>query len=248
MLPTLPDGTPVEPATDRAETTESAEVLAGGTVDWEVDVVGGSADQLGDVRASSLEVAHAEVRRGFGDGLELDARAESWNQVVIGQGTLRESGYGPTTLTLRQRVRADGESGPAVCAGLRVRLPGGANGPDTHVIEGGAFLPVSFPIGKQARLSAMVEGDVVADAFDPARHGEAVSSLELARDFGGRLSARCEAVGVWYGEPGRPWFGTVNAGISFDPLSHVGLTLGASGGLTGGTGDRGWFGRLSVHP
>ena len=252
VLPTLPDGTPVEPATDRAETTESAEVLDGGTSDWEVDVVGGSVDQIGDLRAGSLELVHAEVRRGIGDGFELGARAESWNHVVVEQGALRqsapESGYGPTTITLRRRVGAGGDSAPAACAGFRVRLPGMASGPDTHVVEAGAFLPVSLPLGKQTRLAAMVEGDVVPDALDSGRHLEAVSSLELNREFGSRLSARCEAVGVWYSETGRPWAGTVNAGVSVDPLSHLGLTLGASGGLTGGASDLGWFGRLSVHP
>jgi hypothetical protein len=252
ILPTLPDGTPVEPSVYRAETTESAEVLEDGVLDWEVEVAGGAVDRLGSLRTNALECVHAEARRGFGDGLELSARAESWNHVAVEQGSLPqsapESGYGPTTLTVRERLRAGGRSGPSACAGLRLRLPGGANGPDTHVVEGGVFVPVSFPLGKQTRLGAMVEGDIVPDALDSGRHLEAVTSLELSREFGARLSARCEAVGVRYGEPGRPWLGSLNAGVSVDLLSHVGLTLGAAGGLRAGQSDLGCFGRLSVHP
>jgi hypothetical protein len=251
VLPTLPDGTPVEPSTYRAETTESAEVLEDGVMDWEVDVVGGSVDRLGGVSASSLDWLHAEVRRGFGDGLEMSARAEAWDQTVVEQGATRqslpESGYGPTTLTLRERLRAGG-SGPAACAGLRVRLPGGANGPGTQVAEGGIFLPVSIPVGRRSRLAAMVEGDLVPDALGTGRHVEGVSSLEFTREFRPRLSARCEAVSVWDAEPGRPWLGSVNAGVSVEPLAHVALTLGASGGTTGGRGAVGCYGRLSVQP
>src|SRR5438552_18025101 len=51
-LPTLPDGTPVEPSTYRAETTESAEILGGGILDWELDWVGGEARRIGGQRGS----------------------------------------------------------------------------------------------------------------------------------------------------------------------------------------------------
>ena len=72
--------------------------------------------------------------------------------------------------------------------------------------------------------------------------------MELSRDLTDHFSGRIEAVGVWYGETGRPWLGVMDAGLSVDPAPHVGITLGASGGLSGGTTELGWFGRLSVHP
>jgi len=251
-LPTLPDGTPVEPSTYRAETTESAEILGSGILDWELDLVGGSVDRIGALRASTLEWLQGEVRRGFGDGFELSARAESWNQTVVGQGAsaqnVVESGTGTTTVTLRRRLRAGGISGPSACAGFHVRIPGAANGPGPRVVEAGLFVPISFPLGRQSRLAAMVEGDVIPDALDSGRHVEGISSLELTREIDGRLSARCEAVSVWNGDAGRPWLGTVNAGVSFDLLSHIGITMGASAGNSGGVNDLGGFGRLSVHP
>jgi len=116
------------------------------------------------------------------------------------------------------------------------------------VAEAGLFVPISFPLGKQTRLAAMAEGDVIPDAIDAGRHLEGVASLELSGDFTDRLSARCEAVSVWNGESGRPWSGSLNGGVSLDAFSHVGLTLGVSAGTSGGLGDLGCFGRLSVHP
>jgi hypothetical protein len=252
VFPTLPDGTPVEPSTYRVETTESADVLTDGSTDWEVDAVGGSVDRLEALQASSLEWVHAEVRRGVGAGVELSAQAETWNQVVVQQGALRQSvpqsGYGPTTLTLRQRLIGGGDSGPTSCLGFRVRLPGQANGPGTRVAEGGVFVPISFPLGKRARLAVMGEGDLVPNALDTGRHVQGIASLELSRDANEWLSFRSEAVSVWNGETGRPWTGSLNAGVSVDPLSHLELTLGAAAGWTATTGDVGCYGRLSVHP
>jgi hypothetical protein len=149
---------------------------------------------------------------------------------------------------LRQRLRAGGDSTASSCLGFRVRLPGQANGPGAHVPEAGVFVPVSFPLGMRTRLAAMVEGDVVPDALDTGRHVQGISSLELSREFGERFAARCEAVSVWNGESGRPWAGSLNAGVSVDPLSHLELTLGAAAGLNGAVSDLGCYGRLSVHP
>ncbi len=251
LLPVLPDGTPVEPSTDRAEFTESADVLEEGRWDWNVDLVGGATNRIGTLEASSLDYMHAELRRGLGNGLEFGARAESWTRTVADQGdlgqTLDESGYGRTVLTLRQRLAAGDSTRPAVAIGARVQLPGAASGPGTHEVEGGLFLPVSFPLGEDTRLGAMAEADLVSNVFDTGRHLEGASSIELSHDFGERVSARCEAVSVWYGETGRPWLGTLNAGISVDALPHVGVTLGGSGGWSAGTGQAGWYGRLSVH-
>jgi len=122
------------------------------------------------------------------------------------------------------------------------------DGPGAHVAEGGAFLPVTFPLSPSTQLGTTLEADVVSDALDSGRHVEGVSSLELAHEFTDRFSGRAEVVGVWYGEAGRPFLSIVDMGISVDPVPHVGLTLGASGGLSGGTTELGWFGRLSVHP
>ena len=252
LLPLLPDGTPIEPSTYREETTESVETLDGGRWDWGVDLVGGSMDQVDRLRASSLEWVHFEARRGLGRGLEIGARAESWNQGMVQQGALKQSaqasGLGPTTLTLRQHLIGADASRPSAAAGLRIRLPGSLDGPGTSAMEGGVFFPVAFPLGESARMGMMLEGDVVPDAFDSGRHAEGVSSMELSRDLTDHFSGRIEAVGVWYGENGRPWLGVMDAGLSVDPAPHVGVTLGASGGVSGGTTELGWFGRLSVHP
>ena len=251
LFPLLPDGTPIEPSTYREESTESADVLDEGRWEWDVDLVGSSLDWVASMRASSIECLHAELRRGLGGGLEAAARAESWNRGTIDQGALQgiqENGYGPTTLSVRQQFLASHASGPSACAGFRLRLPGSAEGPGTHTIEGGFFVPAAVHLSETTRLGMMFEGDLVADALDAARHIEGVSSLELSHDFAERLSARCEAVSVWYGENARPWLGVVDASISLDPAPHVGLTLGVSGGLSGGTTDLGCFGRFGVHP
>jgi hypothetical protein len=251
LLPVLPNGTPVEPSTDRAEFTESAEILKGGEWDWNVDVVGGAVDRFSALQTKAIEWMHAEVRHGIGDGLELSARAESWDQVAVQQGTLgqtlQESGYGPTTLTVRQRLTAGGKARVASCVGVHVRLAGASDGPGTHVAEGGVFVPMSFPLGEDTHLGTTFEGDVVSDASDTGHHLEGVSSLELSHDVEDRLSLRCEAVSIWYSEAGRPWMGTVDAGLSVDVAPHVGITLGAAAGVRGGTTDLGGFGRLSVH-
>jgi hypothetical protein len=122
------------------------------------------------------------------------------------------------------------------------------DGPGVHVAEGGAFLPVTFPLDPRTRLGTTIEANFVPDALDSGRHLEGVSSLELSRDFADRLSGRVEVVGVWYGEAGRPLLGVVDTGLSVDPVPYVNITLGAAEGLSAGTTELGWFGRLSVHP
>lgn len=252
LIPLLPNGTPIEPSTYREESTESAEILDEGRWDWSVDLVGGAMDRIDRLNSSTVEWAHAEVRRGVGRGLEVGAAAESWNRGLVHQGALaqsvQESGYGPTTLSVRERLSAAGSPGLAASAGVRVRLPGSLDGPGAHVAEGGVFLPVTFPLGESTHLGTTLEGNVVPDALDSGRHFEGVSSMELSHDFADHFSGRVEAVGVWYGEAGRPALGVVDTGFSVDPAPHVGITLGGSAGLSGGTTELGWFGRLSVHP
>lgn len=251
LLPRLPDGTPVEPSTDRAEFTESGEILESDHWDWDLSLIGGSVDQLAALHSHSLEAMHAEVRYGAGNGLELDARVEGWNQVAVQQGALRqqvtESGYGPTTLSIRQRLVAGGDSAMSACFGAHLRLSGANDGPGTRATEGGVFVPLSIPLAGSSHLGAMVDGEVVSNALDSGHHLEAATSVEFSHDFGERLSARCEAVSVWYGEAGRPWLGTLNAGFTVDPVPHVGITLGGSVGTRGQTRDVGCYGRLSVH-
>lgn len=251
LLPVLPDGTPVEPSTDRAEFTESAEILEDGRWDWNVDVASGAVDRLDVLHTNDLEWMHVEVRHGIGNGLEWSARAESWNRVAVQQGAVRqeleESGLGPTTLTLRQRLTGGADSVLSACVGVHVKLPGAATGPGTRAAEGGVFVPASIPLGDDTHLRATAEGDMVSDALGTGYHLEGVTSLELSRDIGERLSVRCEAVSIWYGETGRPWMGVLDAGLSADPAPHLEITLGAATGIRGSTADLGGFGRVSVH-
>jgi len=252
LLPLLPNGSPIEPSTWREESTESTEILDEGRWSWEVNLVGGSWDRAQGLNSNALEWAHAEVQRGLGGGLQFGAAVESWNRGEVREGdraqSVLESGYGPTTLDLRRRLTTAGAPGPRACAGVRVRLPGSVDGPGAHVAEGGAFLPVTFSLSPSTHLGTMLEADVVSDALDSGRHVEGVSSLELAHEFTDRFSGRAEVVGVWYGEAGRSFLSVVDMGIAVDPVPHVGLSLGAAGGSSGGTTELGWFGRPSVHP
>jgi len=252
LLPLLPDGTPIEPCTWREESTESTEILDEGRWSWELNLVGGSWDRAQGMDSNALDWLHAEVQRGLGRGLQAGVTVESWErddvrEEGIVQG-VQESGYGPTTLDLRQRLTSEDTPGPRACVGVRVRLPGSPEGPGAHVAEGGAFLPATFPLGRSTTFGTTLEANIVADALDSGQHVEGVSSMELSREFTDRLAAHAEVVGVWYGEAGRPLLGVVDAGFSMDPVQHLSLTLGAAGGLSGGTIERGWFGRLSVHP
>jgi len=252
LLPLLPDGTPIEPSTWREESTESTEILDEGRWTWELNLVGGSWDNAQGLDSNALDWVHAEVQRGLGRGLQAGVTVESWERDEVREAGLaqgvQEAGYGPTTLDLRQRLTGEEATGPRACVGVRVRLPGSLGGPGAHVAEGGAFLPVTFPLGPGTNLGTTFEANVVSDALDSGRHVEGVSSMELAHEFTDRLAAHAEVVGVWYGEAGRPILGVVDTGISIEPVPHLSVTLGAAGGLSGGTIERGLFGRLSVHP
>lgn len=76
---------------------------------------------------------------------------------------------------------------------------------------------------------------------------DVMASLALRRDWSDRPSGWVETVSVWSGESRRSWLGVLDGSLSFDPAPHLGLTLGAPGGLGGRTGDVGVFGRVSVH-
>jgi hypothetical protein len=252
LLPILPDGTPIEPGTWREETTESTEILDEGRWDWELNLVGVSSDHADGLVSNETDWAHAELRRGLGNGTEMGVSVESWDRGDVQQGTLAQhviaAGYGSTSLDLRRALTAPESTGPRACLGLRARIPGSPESPGAHVTEFGAFLPVTFTLGPSTHLGAMLEANVVPGVLDASSHPEGVSSLELSHDFTERLSGRTEVVGVWYGEPGRPILSLVDTGVSVEPVPHMGFTFGATAGMSGGTAELGWFGRLSVHP
>jgi len=68
----------------------------------------------------------------------------------------------------------------------------------------------------------------------------------VSHDFWDPLSGWIEAVSVSSGGD-RPWLGVLNAGFSLEAVPHIGLMLGASGGIGGGATDVGLFGRVNVH-
>lgn len=250
LLPVLPSGELREPSTDRAESTDYPDITEPGGWDWDVSVVGGSADRIGELHTRSVEWAQIEVKHGLGRGLELSGQVEPWNQARVEQGIAGipddASGYGPTTLRLRQRV-AGSEGHLAVSVSPWVRLPGSPDGPSTSLSEGGVSLPFAIPLGEAARIGGMIEAALVADAASDQRHAEGVGSLETARDLTERVLVRVEAVSVWSAESNRSWLGVLDGGFSWEVAPHLGLTLGISAGLGGGATDVGSFGRLSVH-
>jgi hypothetical protein len=251
LVPVLANGTLRSPSTDREEFTDDPYVLDAGDWDWDLALVGGSADQIGDLRSRSVEVMHADVRRGLGHGLEAGVQFEPWNSDHVEQGVLRvpveENGVGPTTLRLRQRLAGEGEGHAGLAASAWLRIPGAPDGPGARVAEAGVALPWAVPLGKQTRVGGMIESDWLANALENGHDVDGVASLALTRQAGEHGSAWIEGVSVWSREAGRPWLGVIDAGFTWEPVSHVGLTLGASGGLGGGASDAGLFGRVGVH-
>ncbi len=251
LLPVLDNGILREPSADRAESTDSPDLLGPGDWDWDVSVVEGSLDRIGQQHASSADWMHVEVRRGLGHGFETGVNVESWNDARVQQApvgrSVQEGAFGPTTVRARERLAGGGEGRFAMSTSAYVRLPGARNGPSPRVVEGGVSLPLVVPLGEDTHLGAMVASNLVARVLTEGHQLEGVASLALSHDFGERLSAWIEPVSVWSGEGDRPWLGTLNAGFSLEPVAHLGVTLGASGGIGSGTTDVGGFGRVSVH-
>ncbi len=251
LVPVLPDGTLREPSTDREELTDDPYVLDEGDWDWDLSLVGGSADQIGTLQTRSLEVMHAEVRHGLGHGLEAGILVEPWNDDRVEQGVdlvpVQERGIGPTTLRLRQRLAGAGEGHAGLAASAWVRFPGASDGPGPRAVEAGAALPWAVPLGGGTRLGGTFAGDWVANALDDGHHLDGIASLAVTRQANAHLSGWIEAGGVWSREHDRPVLGVVDGGFTWEPVPHLGLTLGASGGVGGGASDGGLFGRISVH-
>jgi hypothetical protein len=251
LLLALADGTLREPSTDRAEFTESPDVLDSNVTSWDLSLAEGSVDRAGALRARSVDWAPIEIRRGLGHGLELAAQAQPWNGARVEQGIARipvdRSGIGPTTLGVRERVFGGAEDRPALTARAWVRIPGSNDGPDTHGVEGGVSLPFAAPLSDATRLGGMAETALVADAASNGQHAEESASLELTHDVLESLDTRLEAVSVWSGERGRPWLGVLDGGLSWDATGYLGLTVGVSAGVGGGVSDVGGFARVSVH-
>lgn len=250
LLPLLPDGSPATPSTYFTEATEHADVLDPGDWEWDVSILSASADWLDSKPSQSLEWMHADVRRGMGHGLELAARAETWDHASVSQDSvnsmLEESGFGATTLYLRRGLIED-QGAATSCVGLLLRIPGSAGSPSTHAVEGGAFVPLWLRLNERSRLGMMLKAEWVGGVFDTSHHLEEIASVEWDRQLSERLAVRGEAVSVWFGEQDRPWLGVLDAGLSIEPLPHFGLMLGATSGTSGGVSDAGAFGRVSIH-
>jgi hypothetical protein len=252
LLPILADGDIREPSTDRAEATDDPDVLDAGDWDWDVSLASASADDIAGANTASFEVMNIDLSRGVAGGFGLGVRFEPWSTGQVEQGAaqtrIKASGLGPTTLSLRHGLFGGGDSSHV---GLAIsgwgRLPGQPDGPDTQSGEAGLSLPFAVRLDSKTKLGVMVEGDWAADAFDQSHHVDAVASIALKRQAARHLSTWIETVSVWSGEAGRPWLGVVDGGTTLDVMGHLGLTLGACGGLGGGVGDVGVFGRIGVH-
>jgi len=250
LLPVLDNGNPREPSADRAESTDSPDGPDSTGWDWDVTTMEGSLTRIGLQHAYSAEWMHAEVRHDLGNSLVAGVSVESWSTTSVQQAPLgqsvRESGIGPTTVRLTRGLAGVGEGHFAMAVSSFVRVPGARAGPGPRTVEAGVSLPLEVPLGENTRLGAMVASNLVPNAISDGRHLEGVASLAVSHDFWDPLSGWIEAVSVSSGGD-RPWLGVLNAGFSLEAVPHIGLMLGASGGIGGGTTDVGLFGRVNVH-
>lgn len=253
----LPDGTIREACIDRAETFEAADSLARGRVTWDVSLVGASTNRLGTIDQHGLGAGGIGASVGLGGDAIASIRGDGWDRTRLdasgGDGSIDASGLGTTTIALKKAFRspasADSESaaGTTFGVGALVRLAGSTQGPGPSRGEWGATFVLDHAFGDRTRIALGANPGWVGNAADSGHHFETAAGLVVSEEIASPLSLWIEAVSVSSNEASRPWLGVLDAGMRFEPWSHIDLTVGAAAGRGAGRADTGAFARIGVH-
>jgi hypothetical protein len=191
------------------------------------------------------------VTAGLPHRFEIAEVASGWSRERLTStgSALDETRQGLGTFTTQLRVTLAGvdSAGAAVGALFSVSIPASSNSPESRAVEASVGLPVAVMLGDELSLNASSQAVVAADAADTGHHLDWVNAVCVRRDFGARFGTFVELVSVSSGEANRPWLGSVNGGIGWEPVPHFAFTGGVCAGHGAGRSDVGAFAALEIH-
>ncbi len=251
ILAVLPDGSLRELCTAFTEVTESPFTLDDGHGAWSLDAAAVSWAKLDTIRSRGVDAGGISYTRGLPGRWDVEASVATWSDLGLTtgpvNGEVRPSGFGGGALKVRHNFFGVDSAGAALGAVATLWVPGASTSPRSTDFEGALALPASLSAPLDFTLSAMVEGAVVTNAASAGHHARWIESLKHEHDLAPALTGWVEGVSAWDREPGRPWLGSVNGGVSADLWGHVAFDVGVAAGWSAGTTDRGLFTALGVH-
>ena len=250
IIAILPDGTLRELSTWYAQVTESPFTLAEGRSESGVEVASGSWAKLDTIRSRGMDAGGLGYTRGLPRRWDIEASLATWSGLGLTTGPVsgeaNPAGFGGGSLKARHTFFGVDSAGVALGLAATLHVPGSASSPGATAYEGTLSLPLSASLPFDFTLGAMAQVGSIADAETTGRHLRWIASLKLERELAPHLSGWVEGVSISHREPGHPWMGTVDGGMSADLWGHVSLSLGAAMGRSNAATDYGFFGGVGL--
>ncbi len=182
-----------EMATDRPDTTECAQTVDSGRIQFEMDLLVVGLDDRAESQSRSLSLLPINMKVGLADAVDLQivvAPFEFARETALGVST-DSLGYGSTTARLK--INLWGNDGGDTQMAL---LPFVTHTPDLGAVEGGLAIPFGVALPAGFGLGAMLEGDLVrSDTGD--YEAEGLATMTVGHDIVGPLGMWLEAAAYW---------------------------------------------------
>ena len=229
-----------ELSTDRPDKTESAYTVDAGHFQIESDLVTYSHDHDksggADTTVDAWSFAAANFKVGLCNRVDLQVVVESYNRVRtkdrIASTVLRQSGFGDITARLKYNVWGNDGGETAFALMPWAKFPSNQDNLANNAVEAGLILPLSASLPWGWDFGVMAEFDFIQNSSDTDYHAEFINSLTFSHDIWGKLGGYIEFWSLVSGEPGAPWIGTVDLGLTYGLSDNIQFDAGVNIGIT----------------
>ncbi|MBA3670069.1 MAG: transporter [Sphingomonas sp.] len=214
-----------------------------GLADWSLTKSSGT-------RKSDLKLGETSVKYGVNDRLHFEVSfkplVRQTSRSSAGHSTT--SGFGDTTVKLKQQLTADGATFSAALYPY-VKIPTASKRIGNGKVEVGVVVPLGLALGASAwSLSASPEIDLAADGDGPGYHAAMAQTLSLGFQATSALNLSVELWGAWDWDPsGITRQASVDGSAAYTLGSEWQFDAGANFGLNRDTADVEVFGGMSMR-
>lgn len=227
-------------STDRPDKTESAYTVDAGHIQLESDLVSYSRDHDtaggSDVRVDAWAFAAINFKLGLCNRADLQVVVDSYNHVRthdrIAGTVLKQRGFGDVTTRLKYNVWGNDEGDTALALMPWAKFPSNQDNLGNNAVEAGLIIPLNGSLPGGWSFGVMTEIDFIQNSTDTDYHAEFVNSLTFSRGIFGKLGGYIEFWSLVSGEPGVPWIGTVDLGLTYGLTEDIQFDAGINIGIT----------------
>jgi hypothetical protein len=221
----------------RAQITETPVTVQPGHFLLEMDAVSVAVDHEPGAKYTAFGTATTFLTTGLTSRLDLQLGARLFinQKYESGSFTERRTGVGDLYVRTKWRVYDSPDSYSAVALLPYVKIPTNSNGLGHKAVEGGLIVPVGAELIGGFNFAAMGQLDFQRNAQDTGYDSHWFASAEVTRNILNLIAIYGEAT-AGKATGGRPWEGTMGAGVTvhvsalawWDFAIYRGISNGAS--------------------